>query len=522
MGKIVEKNCPYVFGIDLGTTNSAIAYYKGGDVEIITIDGDKTMPSVMSVLGSKEILVGKPAKSRTIIDPDNTVSSIKRKMGEDWKKEFENLPGKEYTPIDISTEILSELISKVQQNETVDLKGTPKYAVICVPANFDDTKKKATKKAGELANLEVLHLLEEPVAAAYAYALEKERDQTILVYDLGGGTFDVSILRVDSTESNEKRFKVLSKEGIPQLGGDDFDRKLMEIVAGTLQKTSDIDILDLKKDQGISEKRLREAQQKLKEAVMMAKHDLTESASTVISLPNLIKNESGKVHNIDMEITRDQFNDTIRDLILQSKEAVQKVLEGAKSTIKDIDRIILVGGSTKVPLVKEILQEMFGKEPYADIDPDTAIARGAAILGATINVPDPDLAERETAPYEMKINNKVTHNLGIEVVGGKFNCLIPKGTDIPEDVPAAFAKEYTTPRDNMTEMVIRVYQSPEDVEYVSSGDVKCIGEFFLTGIPPKPRGQERITVNFEIDQQNMLKVRASSSSSSRELEIKES
>ena len=524
MTAIVEKNSGYVLGIDLGTTNTAVAVYKGSSAEIITTDGAKTMPSVMSVLKNGEILVGSQAKARSLIDPENTVTSIKRKMGQDWTKEFEGLPDKEYTPVDISAEILSKLISSVQQNESIDLGGNPKYVVISVPANFDDAQKKATRKAGELANLEILTLLEEPVAAAYAYALEKERDQTILVYDLGGGTFDVSILKVNSTESENKNFTVLSKEGIQELGGDDFDRKLMKTVAEIFKEKSGIDILDLEKDQGLSLKRIREAQQKLKETVMIAKHELSDSLSAKIDLPNLIHDESGQPYHIDnMEITRDQLNDEIRDLILQTKEAVQKALDGAQLTIGDIDRILLVGGSTKVPLVKEMLQEMFGREPYSDIDPDAAIARGAAILGATLILPDPDLEHEKDDPgFTIDTDNIVTHYLGIEVVGGKFSCLIPKDAEIPEDGPATATREYTTPSDDMTELAIRVYQSPEDVEYVSSEHVKCTGEFFLKGIPPKPRGQERITVNFEINAQNLLKVSALSSTSSKELEIRES
>ncbi|CAN2040434.1 Chaperone protein DnaK [Candidatus Magnetomoraceae bacterium gMMP-15] len=527
MSEIVEKSSGYVLGIDLGTTNTAVAVYKAGNAEIINIDGAKTMPSVISVLGNGEILVGTQAKARCLIDPDNTVCSIKREIGKDWKKVFDGLPDKEYTSVDLSAEILSKLLLSIQQNEEVDLGGSPKYAVICVPANFNDAQKKATKKAAELANLSVLWLLEEPVAAAYAYALERERDQTILVYDLGGGTFDVTILQVDSTESKSKNFKVLSKEGVQELGGDDFDYKLMKLVAEKLKETSKIDILDLKKDQGVNENKLLNAQQKLQAAVMTAKHELTESSSTIIDLPNIIHDEGGKPHHIDnLEITCDQFNDEIRDMIFQSREAVQKSLDDAELTIKDIDRIILVGGSTKVPLVKEELQEMFGREPYSDTDPDTAIARGAAILGATLNLPanaDATPKNKDDIPsFVFVTDNIVTHNLGIEVVGGKFSCLISKGTDIKEDGSITANNQYTTPRDNMTELAIRIYQSPEDVEYISSENVKCIGEFFLTGIPSKPKGEEKIIVDFEINEQNMLKVKASSSTSSKELEINES
>jgi molecular chaperone DnaK (HSP70) len=479
----------------------------------------------MSVLKDGEILVGSQAKSRSLIAPESTVSSIKRHMATDWTKEFEEIPGKVFTPVEVSAEILLKLIDGVLQNETIDLGGTPKYAVICVPANFNDAQKKATQMAAELANLEVLTLLEEPIAAAYAYAIEKERVQTVLVFDLGGGTFDVSILKVDSTGNANKQFKVLAKEGIQKLGGDDLDQRIMERVAGEFAKASNIDIFDQDNDQGISTKKIKEAQQKLLEAVIAAKHELSEATTTSIDIPNFIHDEAGQPHHIDnFEITREQFNEEINDLILQTEESVEKALSTAKLEIEDLDRIILVGGSTKIPRVKEMLREMFGKEPYSDTDPDTAIARGAAILGATMMLPDPELErpEEDTPDFVIDIDNIVTHNLGIEIVGGKFSCLIPKDTEIPAESPVTVSKEYKTPQDNVTELAIIVFQSSEDVEYVSSDSAKCIGEFFLTGIPPKPRGEESIYVEFEIDSQNLLKVKASSSSSSDELEIRES
>jgi molecular chaperone DnaK (HSP70) len=525
MTDIVEKSSSYVLGIDLGTTNCAAGIYKTGKTEVINLNGTKTMPSVMSVLKDGEILVGSQAKSRSLIAPESTVSSIKRHMATDWTKEFEEIPGKVFTPVEVSAEILLKLIDGILQNETIDLGGTPKYAVICVPANFNDAQKKATKMAAELANLETLTLLEEPIAAAYAYAIEKERVQTVLVYDLGGGTFDVSILEVDSTGDANKQFKVLAKEGIQKLGGDDFDQALMVRVADEFAMASNIDIFDQDKDQGISSKKIREAQQKLLEAVIAAKHELSESTKATIDIPNFIQDESGQSHHIDnFEITREQFDEEIRDLIFQTKDSVEKALSTAKLDIEDIDRIILVGGSCKIPLVKEMLHEMFGKEPYSDTDPDTAIARGAAILGATMILPDPELErpEEDTPEFVIDIDNIVTHNLGIEVVGGKFSCLIPKDTEIPEEGPVTAEKEYTTPHDNVTELAINVFQSSEDAEYVSSDSAKCIGEFFLKGIPPKPQGEERINVEFQIDGQNLLKVKASSSSSSDELEIRES
>jgi molecular chaperone DnaK (HSP70) len=295
MTAIVEKYSSYVLGIDLGTTNSAAGIYKSRKTEIININGTKTMPSVISVLKNGEILVGNQAKSRSLIEPESTVSSIKRHMATDWKKEFEEIPGKVFTPVEVSAEILSKLIDGILQNETVDLGGTPRYAVICVPANFNDAQKKATQMAGELANLEILTLLEEPIAAAYAYAIEKELIQTVLVYDLGGGTFDVSILEVDSTGDANKQFKVLAKEGIQKLGGDDFDQTIMERVAGEFAKASNIDILDQDEDQGISSKETREAQQKLLEAVIAAKHELSEATKTSIDIPTSSKTRPGNL-----------------------------------------------------------------------------------------------------------------------------------------------------------------------------------------------------------------------------------
>jgi molecular chaperone DnaK len=520
---IVVKNSPYILGIDLGTSNSAVAVYRNGKASVLPIDGKNSCPSVVNVLSNGEIIVGQQARKRTLIDPDNTVSSVKRHMGTDWEKEFEGLPGKKYTPKDISAEILSKLVSGAQESSD-DLKGTPRYAVICIPANFDDNQKTETKEAGDLANLEVLWLLEEPVAAALAYADGTNRDQTILVYDLGGGTFDVAILDVGAADDGPSNYKFLAKEGIQELGGDDFDMKLMEIVAAKFEETSGVDILDSKKDQGIRGRSVREAQQKLKDAAEQAKQELSEADEAEIAIPNLIKNESGELHSLEIEITREQFEEAIKDLILDSKKAVEAALTSAKMTIEDISRIILVGGSTRVPLVKTMLTEMFGKEPYRDDDPDTAIARGAAIYGASLGVPSDKLEEtNETDDNKhdggIQIANIVTHNLGIERVGGFFSCLLEKGMEISTDGPLRAEKIFATQRDNQADMRIVIYQADSNVDSVRNENVKCIGEFYLTGIPPKPRAQETVTVVFEMDQQNLLKVTATGSSSSGELEI---
>ncbi|MFM6518236.1 MAG: Hsp70 family protein, partial [Microcystis panniformis] len=263
-----------------------------------------------------------------------------------------------------------------------------------IPANFNDAQKTATKEAGKLANLEVLYLLEEPVAAAIAYGVEKERDQTILIYDLGGGTFDVSILQVNSTQEKSAQLKILAKQGVFQLGGDDFDARIMAIANEKFKDQSQIDLFDLHKDQGINQKALKQAQQKLKDAAEKTKWELSEAQTATLTIPNLIKDESGNVHNLDLEISRTEFNDAIRDLIEQTRTAAEQALTDAKLTIEDIDRLILVGGSTRVPLVKTMLVEMFGKEPYSDADPDTIVARGAAIFAATLNVPDPNVEPR--------------------------------------------------------------------------------------------------------------------------------
>ncbi len=516
---IERKASPYVFGIDLGTCNSCISVFRKGGVTVIPIEGNSTCPSVVSVLKSGDKLVGRQARGRLMTDPENTVASIKREMGKEWSREFEGLPGKKYSPEDISAEILAKLISAARDCG-IDLRGSPRYAVICVPANFNDAQKNATKEAARLANLDVRWLLAEPTAAALAYGYDKERDQTILVYDLGGGTFDVAILKVASAKDGDSNFKILGTDGVPLLGGDDFDRKIMEMGAAKLKDESGIDILDAKKDQGVSARSLREAQQKLKEAAEKAKCELSEPGNKAaeITLPNLIKDESGKVHNLEFGVTVEQFNDAIRPLILQSKEAVERALKCAELAMADVSRIILVGGSTRVPLVKEMLKEMFGREPYSDDNPDTIVSRGAAIHGARLGVPTDKVEETaEVNPEDRPkgsaaIQNIVTHFLGIETQGGRFAYVLEKDKEIPADAPLAATKQFVTPRDGMTELRIAVYQSLAAAELVGTDGVEFVGEFYLTGIPAKPKGHEKVDVTFTIDQQNMLTVEATCTS----------
>ncbi|WP_377887515.1 Hsp70 family protein [Alkalihalobacillus sp. R86527] len=510
---IIEKNSPYILGIDLGTSNSAVSIYRKGKPHMIKLGRETTIPSVVSFRSEEDVQVGEAAKRRILIEPEKTVSFIKREMGTDWNREFF---GKFYTPQDISAEIVSKIKDYVMNQEEIDMKGTPTYAVICVPANFDDNKKKATREAAELAGLHVTYLLEEPVAASIAYGMEVGRNQTILVYDLGGGTFDVSILKVESLEENEPAtFSILAKEGDPQLGGYDIDLILVEKVAADFKEKSNLDLFDLEADQGISASDLLEAQQKLQEACEQAKKDLSDIDIVSIEIPNFIKDEFGKVHNIDLELTREEFNLAITPLIEKTMLTVEKSLENAKLGVRDISRVIVVGGSTRIPLVSEKIKELLHKEPYSNIDPDTVVAQGAAIFGASIGVPTDKLEhtnksdDDDRPDTEIEMNNIVTHHLGIEISGGRFNQIIEKGLEITNESPViSNEKEYSTYEDNLTEMRITVFQSTEKVEYVSDDHCVCIGEFFLTGIPPAPKGVQRILVNFEIDQSNEVVVTA--------------
>jgi molecular chaperone DnaK (HSP70) len=513
-GKPVVKWSPYVVGIDLGTSNSTAAIFVKGRAQVIPVDGKPMLPSVVRIRDDGDVQVGYPAKNAILIDPENTVASVKREMGNsEYAKEFAALPGKKYTATDIAAEILAKLKAGVEAAGTVDLRGSLRFAVICVPANFEDTKKRATLEAARLAGLEPLYLLEEPVAAAIAYAEGVKRDQKLLVYDLGGGTFDVSILGVDSTGEDKAEFRVLAKEGIAQLGGDDFDYELMRLLATELKTRSGVDVLDLQKDQGISRKVIRQAQQKLKEAAETAKLELSQAETTQVILPDIIKDESGNTHSLEADITRPQFEHAITGLIGQSRTAMEKALAAAKLGIDDISRIIFVGGSTNVPLVRTMVTEMFGKEPYLDPDPATTVARGAAVFGAGLGLPTdkvPETAEKrpEDAPdVAIHIENIVTHFLGIEIADQRFSTILDKGAEIAAE-GLGQEKEYGTQRDNQTELRITVYQASVECRNVRDEGCVCIGEFFLVGLPPRPKGQVRVIVRFEINQQNVLKVTA--------------
>ncbi len=518
MGIEIDKSS-YVFGIDLGTTNSSIAVFAQGKSHVIPLDGRKSMPSVLRIKEGGEIIVGQAAKSSIYSYPDDTVSSVKRMLGTGWKKQFSALPEISFSAVDISGEVLSAICAKAQTQEEFDIQGTPHRVVICIPANFTDIQKKETREAAERANLQVIDLIEEPVAAAIAYAVDKEVKQTILVYDLGGGTFDVTIMRVEAERRDDGttgHLRVLSKVGIQQLGGDDFDMALMKLVVKDVNAKLGFDLLDETAECDLTPKSMREAREKLKAACEQGKIDLTTSPSTEISISNFIVDGSGIVHNIELEVTRQEFEAAIEPLVLKSRAAVDQATKEAALSLEDVNRIIMVGGSTKVPCVSKMLEEMYGKKPFMDADVDTIVARGAAIYGSW------KTAASEDTCQGLALHNIASHHLGIEVAGGKVSWIIEKGSEIPADEPLRISRTYTTQEDGQESIRITVYQGVEATTYATDEGTVCIGEFYLSGIPPKPASSERIEVTFELNQHNILTVSGVSSTSSEGLEIKRS
>ena len=514
-GELVEKFSPYVLGIDLGTSTSIASVYRRGRPEVIEIFGQKVIPSAVNYREESEPLIGLQAKRRAVIDPDSTVVSIKRDMGNpDYTREIN---GKPIKPEEVSALILEHIKNGAQEKE--DLNGTIRYAVVTVPANFDNNQRAATLEAGRLAGLEILRLVEEPVTAAVAYGFGHERDQVILVYDLGGGTFDVCILKVDASSDASSSFAVLGKAGVPRLGGDDFDRAIMELLAKSIADQGGPDLLDEKKDQGISKKKIRAAAQTLKEKAEEAKIELSEAESAFVDAPNLVKNEDGQEFHLSTEITREQFEEAIKPLVDQSGECIRQALTEAKLEIEDIDRIILVGGSTRAPCIRKLVTDMFGKEPYGDIDPATAVSQGAAILGATFELPGEKPVEDVVDGIEEL--NTTSHNLGIETQGQNFSCLIEKGSEIPTEN----MKTYTTTQDNQPEIRITIFQFPVESEFIDMtiDGSACLGEFHLGPLDPAPKGQLHVDVSFNIDENGVLKVSANSKEDegiSKELEIR--
>ena len=467
-----------IIGIDLGTTNSCVAVLEGGEpVVIANAEGGRTTPSVVAFSKTGERMVGQVAKRQAVTNADRTVASIKRHMGENFKV---SIDGKNYTPQEISAMVLQKLKADAEA-----YLGQPvTEAVITVPAYFSDSQRQATKDAGKIAGLEVKRIINEPTAAALAYGLDKDNDQKIMVYDLGGGTFDVSILEI-----GDGIVEVLATNGDTRLGGDDFDERVMEYL-----------VAEFKKAEGIDLKNDRVAMQRLKEAAEKAKIELSGMTSTAVNLPYITADATGPKH-LDVTITRAKFNELTADLVERTMKPVRQALSDAGLTASQLDKVLLVGGSTRIPAVQEAVKSITGKEGFKGINPDECVALGAAIQGGVLTGDVKDVVLLDVTPL----------SLGIETMGGVFTRLIERNTTIPTRKSQIFS----TAADGQTSVEVHVLQGEREMAAYN----KTLGRFQLSGIAPAPRGVPQIEVTFDIDANGIVNVSAKDLGTGKEQNI---
>src|SRR5512141_1895494 len=494
-----------VIGIDLGTTNSVVAVMEGGDPVVIpNAEGGRTTPSVVGFTKDGERLVGQIAKRQAVTNPQNTVFSIKRFMGrkmgevqdEQKRVPYKVIPGsndvatvevqgKRYTAPEVSAMILQ----KMKQTAEDYLGHSVTKAVVTVPAYFNDAQRQATKDAGKIAGLDVLRIINEPTAAALAYGLDKKKDEKVAVFDLGGGTYDISVLELYDVEGS-RQFEVKSTNGDTHLGGDDFDQRVIDWIVG-----------EFKRDQGIDLSKDPMALQRLKEAAEKAKMELSSTNSTDINLPFITADQSGPKH-LNYSLTRAKFEQLVDDLIQRTIPPMQQALKDAGLDPKAIDEVILVGGSTRIPKIQEIVKNFFGKEPNRSVNPDEVVAIGAAIQGGVLGGEVKDVLLLDVTPL----------SLGIETLGGVTTVLIPRNTTIPTKKSEVFS----TAEDNQTTVEIHVLQGERQLAI----DNRTIGKFQLTGMPPAPRGVPQVEVTFDIDANGILHVSARDKATGKEQKIR--